>query len=236
MIPDEMIHLIPKEKLIRLFRKELEVARNAKPFPHLVYRDTYSFTKQILTGSIFPKELGATPNELFSLEYTGAELAIMTLLDLALNGDLLLENIPYLISRAYNAMRRYQRTLEEFRVEKEQLENRERAYWYTQGMFFADRLCASKNRSGRTASHVWYLHEIRLAKEKGHFEKSDFYFDQDLHLSIVRQIHNELEALLTIILALPESRSRRAFSQQYNTLRMIAENDLEEFKSELGVQ
>ncbi|MCX6714960.1 MAG: hypothetical protein NTX72_04035 [Candidatus Uhrbacteria bacterium] len=226
---DEMISRIPTEMLQTFLRNELLIARTAKPFPYLVYHAGLSFSEKMLLRDISASSFNTSWDELRELERLGAALAVRYALQEILEGDLLIDHVPVLIRFVNKAMKRYQLSLDFFQVTEDQINLRERAYWYTQGLFFTDCLRVSQGVLGTTESRTWYLHEIRLAAQNGKFHSDDFGLEHNLYYFSVRRLHHELKNLLDEMYAVTDRKTRTQLSNRYSYLRMIADDDLAEF-------
>ena len=221
---------INKNALITSFNRDLRIARSKKPFPFLTYRDGLSFTEDMRTHSIVPSEIDSNSSELETLEHTGAEIAARCAFNIALHGDIILENVPGLILFARRAMARYGLTHDQFGVSRMVIHDRECEYWKTRGTYFADQLKETQGILGSTELRVWYLHEIRLAMKKGLFLKTDFHLDEHLHYIAARRIYHELaEQFITIQKTHPLERMRVTHISRYNFLVLLSGEELREY-------
>ncbi|OGL62307.1 hypothetical protein A3C09_00970 [Candidatus Uhrbacteria bacterium RIFCSPHIGHO2_02_FULL_47_44] len=221
---------IPIEAIIRCLREELEIARTAKPHPHIVCRVGLSFTEQMLKRRISPSQLGASTDELMELEREGAILAIKDAVARATSNTFLIESTPTLLKFVQNMTTRYKFTLAEFNLTERTIELLERAYWFEHGRLFVKHLREIKDLSKTIDVLVWELHEIRLAKTRGGFSDEDLGLTHKQRRSVVRHIQNELKTLTeTYYDPATNEYDRKTISVRYHILVMIAKADLAEF-------
>lgn len=230
MIIDPERMPIKKDLLMASLVRELERARSRKPFPYLKYQDELSFSETMFVQSILPSDLDTNANELESLEHTGAKIAAREAIRTALNGDLILENIPGLIARARHAMARYKLTHDQFGTNRMALLERADEYWKTYGTYYVERLRKTRGVHGSTELRLLYLHQIRAAMKHGILTKEDLQFDEQLHCLCARRIFHELSTLYIKIKTLCSDHAElTVLTQRYNYLLLLSDAERREY-------
>lgn len=230
MIIDPERMPISRDALIASLFRELERARSRKPFPYLKYQDELSFSETLFVQSILPSDLDTTTDELESLEHTGAKIATREALQTALNGDLILENIPGLVIYARHAMARYKLTHDQFGTNRMALLERTDEYWKTNGMYYVEQLRKTRGVRGSIELRLLYLHQIRAAMKHGIFTKEDLQFDEQSHRLCARHIFHELSTQYIKIQTLCSDHADLVvLTQRYNYLLLLSDQELREY-------